>query len=379
MKFRYITLIVYFVLSAFSLRAQTFTDSFVVDGIYRNYICHLPAGYSPASTYPLVLNLHGYTSNAVQQEAYTQMDGSADAHGYIVVYPNGVDSFWNSWGPATGGPYGANDVKFLTELIDTISQRYHVNQKRVYSCGISNGGYMTYALACAITDRLAAVASVSGTMSNYTVSTCHPSRKIPVMHVHGTSDPIVPYTTGASLSIGVEQVMVFWRDTDACQHTTDTTDLANTNLADGCTVQTIHYPHCAAGNDLLLYKIANGGHTWPGGAINIPLFGNTDRDISGTDEIWKFFDRYTLDGPVAGVEEVSTISFALYPDPATSTLIIAGVPDMAEASVSDLMGHKVIAHIMGTQVDVSSLPGGIYTVQIQNDKGQTGVLKFVKQ
>lgn len=376
MNFRYITLLACVVLSVTSLVAQT--DSFVVDGTYRNYNVHLPSGYSSSTAHPLVLNLHGYTSNAGQQEIYTQMNASADAHGYIVVYPNGINSYWNSWGPA-GGAFGANDIKFLTELIDTISAHYNVNPKRIYSCGMSNGGYMTYSLACAITDRLAAVASVAGTMSSYTYTTCHPSRKIPVMHIHGTSDNTVPYGTGATGSIGVEQTIAYWRDTDACQHITDTVTLPNSSATDGCTVQTIHYPVCANGNDILLYKVSNGGHTWPGGLIDIPAFGNTDRDISATDEIWKFFDRYTLDGPVAGVAEVTALSFAAYPDPAASVVHITGVSDIAEVNIYDLMGQKVKTQNNAAQLDVSVLTAGIYTLQVRDAKGATGILKFVKQ
>ena len=170
------------------------------------------------------------------------MDASADANGYIVVYPNGIGYYWNSWG-SPGATYGADDVQFLSTLIDTISADYHVNPKRVYSCGISNGGYMTYALACNIASRLAAVASVSGTLSNYTYANCNLERKIPVLHIHGTADPIVPYATGAANSIGAEQTVAFWRDTDACANISDTIDLPNTNLADSSTVQLLSLIH----------------------------------------------------------------------------------------------------------------------------------------
>ena len=277
------------------LSASAQTDSFVVDGVYRNYILHLPSGYNASNAYPLVMNLHGYTSNAAEEELYTDMDASADAHGYIVVYPNGLANYWNSWGPA-GGVYGADDVKFLGALIDTLSARYHVNSNRVYSCGISNGGYMSYTLACNMADRLAAIASVSGTMSNYTYSTCNPSRKIPVLHMHGTSDGTVPYATGAANSIGAEQTVAFWRDTDACALTNDTVFIPNTNVGDSCTVQLIRYQNCPASNEVLFYKIINGGHTWPGGWQYLPQFivGKTTRNLNACEAIWDFFKPYKL-------------------------------------------------------------------------------------
>ncbi|MCW3126212.1 MAG: C-terminal target protein [Bacteroidetes bacterium] len=378
MRFFCLTLTLCLILLQMPAKAQS--DSFVVDGVYRNYIYHLPTGYNASNSYPLVLNLHGYTSNASQQLLYTQMNTSADANGYIVVYPNGIANYWNSWGPP-GGSFGANDVKFLTELIDTVSAHYHVNPKRVYSCGMSNGGYMSYSLACAIADRLAAIASVSGTMSTYTYSTCNPARKIPVMHVHGTADNTVPYATGATGSIGVEQTITFWRDTDACQNISDTVNLPNLATGDSCTVQTIHYQHCANGNDILFYKIANGGHTWPGGFVDIPAFGNTDRDITATNEIWNFFNRYTLDGPIpAGINDIKNVGvISIYPNPVTQMLTIKTDQEILVADIYDAAGRKVMSSAKNKSIDVSSLEAGMYVVKVNTTHDMQSVTKFVKQ
>jgi polyhydroxybutyrate depolymerase len=356
------------------LPAQAQTDSFVVDGVYRNYILHLPVGYNASNAYPLVLNLHGYTSNGSQEEFYTQMDVSADANHYIVVYPNGISNYWNSFGT------GANDVKFLTELIDTISAHRHVNPKRIYSCGMSNGGYMSYTLACTIADRLAAIASVAGTMSTNTYTTCNPARKIPIMHIHGTTDPTVNYNTGAQNSIGVEQTIAFWRDTDACQNISDTIDLPDLATGDNCTVQTIHYQHCANGNDVLLYKITGGGHTWPGGFVDIPAYGNTDRDITATDEIWKFFNRYTLDGPVSGISDVHTDQgISISPNPATHKLVITSSEGISGTDFYDLSGRKVLSYTNDKTLDISSLSAGMYMVRIGTRSDAQVFIKLVKQ
>ena len=372
MKFRYITLTICILLSALATRAQT--DSFIVDGVYRNYIYHLPTGYNAANAYPLVLNLHGYTSNASQQMLYTQMNTSADANGYIVVYPNGIANYWNSFGA------GADDVKFLSQLIDTISAHQHVNPKRVYSCGMSNGGYMSYTLACTLADKLAAIASVAGTMSLNTYSTCQPARKIPVMHIHGTTDPTVNYNTGAPNSIGVEQTLAFWRDTLDCQHITDTTDIPNTSTADGCTAQRIHYPTCAGGNDILFFKITGGGHTWPSALIDIPSYGNTNHDMSATTEIWNFFNRYTLDGPVAtGINDVQGAATTIYPNPAANTLTISSDYEVQNTTICDAAGRTVIAVAKNKTIDISSLGTGIYIAKISCTNDQQQVIKFVKQ
>ncbi len=359
------------------LSAYSQADSFVVDGVYRNFNIYLPAGYNASTAYPLVLNLHGYGMNASLEELYSEMDASADANGYIVVYPNGISNYWNSWGPA-GATY-ADDVKFLTQMIDTISAHYHINPKRVYSCGLSNGGYMTYTLACNLANKLAAIASVSGTMSNYTYSTCNPARKIPVMHIHGTADPIVPYATGAANSIGVEQTVAFWRDTDACANISDTTYLPNTNLTDSSTVDVIRYQNCPSNNEVLFYKIINGGHTWPGGFVNSPSDGNTNRDISGTDEIWKFFNRYTLDG-LSGMNEISTdVALRVYPNPAGDKLSISSDHDILSTDIYDLTGRKVIGADRSKTIDISGLEAGMYVASICSTSGQPASIKFIKQ
>ena len=366
-------------LSLMSLRAFAQTDSFRVDGVYRNYSVHLPAAYNASTAHPLVLNLHGYTSNAQQEEIYTQMDASSDQNNYIVVYPNGIANYWNSWGPA-GTTYGANDVKFLTELIDTISARYHVNPKRVYSCGMSNGGYMTYTLACNLANKLAAIASVAGTMSNYTYAHCNVSRHIPVMHVHGTTDPVVSYATGANNSIGAEQTVAFWRDTDACATISDTTALPNTSQTDGSTVQVIRYQNCPANNEVLFYKITGGGHTWPGGFIDIGSNGNTNRDISATDEIWNFFNRYTLDGLATGVNEISTVlAVQVSPNPAGNKLQISSEADVTITHIYDLTGRIMISAEKTQSIDIESINSGIYIAVVTTQDGQQHTVKFTKQ
>ena len=376
MRHIYLFILVIATLISLPTFAQT-TDSFMVGGVYRNYIVHLPAGYNASNAYPLVLNLHGYTSNASQEELYTEMDASADANGYIVVYPNGIGNYWNSWGPP-GATYGADDVLFLSTLIDTISADYHVNPKRVYSCGISNGGYMTYTLACNIASRLAAVASVSGTLSNYTYSNCNLERKIPVLHIHGTADPIVPYATGAANSIGAEQTVAFWRDTDACANISDTIDLPNTDIADSSTVQLISYQNCPSNNEILFYKIINGGHTWPGGLVDIASYGNTNRDISATDVIWAFFNRYTLDGPT-GIDEISTNpAITISPNPASDRLNINTSLDIAHIDIYDLIGRIVMSENNSKVIDIESLSRGIYTIAITSQSGNRTAVKFVK-
>ena len=365
--------ILLFVISCLTaaLPASAQSDSFVVDGVYRNYIVHLPTGYTSSAAYPLVLNLHGYTSNAVQEELYTQMDISADANHYIVVYPNGISNYWNAFG------VGADDVKFIRQLIDTISVRHHINTKRVYSCGMSNGGYMSYTLACQLSDKIAAIASVAGTMSLNTYTTCNPGRKVPVMHIHGTTDPTVPYATGAGNSVGVEQTLAYWRDTNNCGMLSDTIDLANTNTGDSCTVKRIDYAHCS-NSELLFYKVKNGGHTWPGSPISINLYGYTDRDISATDEIWKFFSKYSLDGPLSIDETINEKTMRIYPNPIKEIFEIESEKEINRIDLFDLSGRKLASFASPKNINISFLSSGIYELQISQNAGEQIISRIVK-
>src|SRR5688500_15795516 len=105
------------------IHAQSQTYTFTFGGISRSYILHLPVGYNPSNQYPLVINMHGYSSNAGQQQLYTAMDAVADTAGFIVIYPNGINSSWNSY-YNTGG---VNDVGFISAIIDTMHLNFNAD------------------------------------------------------------------------------------------------------------------------------------------------------------------------------------------------------------------------------------------------------------
>jgi polyhydroxybutyrate depolymerase len=357
---------------SFFAKAQNFTDSFLVDGTYRNFILHVPAGFNASVNHPLVLNLHGYTSNASQQQLYTKMDAVSDTFQFLVVYPNGIGNYWNSFGS------GVDDVKFLRNLVDTISVRYKVNAKRVYSCGMSNGGFMTYTLACQMGDKLAAVASVTGTMSNNTLANCPLAHKMPVLHIHGTLDPTVNYANGITGSIGVEQTVAFWRDTNDCTQAPDTISIPNISSADGCTAQLIRYKNCDAGSEVYFYKITNGGHTWPNGLIDISG-GFTNRDFDASNAIWEFFNRHTLDGTQVGIANLDLqVTTQLYPNPFSNEIKIAAEDKIESVEVFDVLGNKLLQeNNHPSLLNTTSLSNGIYLVKI-NFANSSVVKKVVK-
>ena len=144
---------------------QTINASIINGGIQRDYILYVPANYTGTAAVPLLLNFHGLTSNATQQMFYGDFRSIADTAGFIIVHPEGTldnngDTHFNvGWGAST-----VDDVAFSSALIDFISAQYNINQDRVYSTGMSNGGFMSFKLACELSNRIAGIASVTGSI-----------------------------------------------------------------------------------------------------------------------------------------------------------------------------------------------------------------------
>lgn len=270
------------------------TETMLHDGLERSYILYVPQSYSSNTPVPLVLNLHGYSSNGGQQMIYSDFYNIAETEGFILVHPEGTfDSnefqFWNS-----GDLSEVDDVGFLSTLIDNIVSEYNINEDRIYSMGMSNGGFMSYRLACELSDKIAAIASVTGSMSTTQLNSCNPSNPVPIMQIHGTSDPTVLYNGSFGIE-PIEDVVLFWVNNNYCNTQPVFNNIADINTIDLCTAE--HYLYENGNNDssVELYKIINGGHTWPGAAI--PLVGNnTNQDFNASEKIWEFFNKYDING-----------------------------------------------------------------------------------
>jgi len=291
MKISSLALVLFFLFSIDEAYAQTITGSFSFGGQTRNFRVHLPPNFSTSTKLPLVLNLHGLGSNGQQQELYTGFNTIADTARLVVVYPDALNG---GGGTGATGPewnaYGLqstpNDVGFLSALIDTMYARYNIDLSRVYSTGMSNGGYMTYRLGCALSCRIAAIASVTGLMSPNPLLTCNISRPVPVMQIHGTNDATVPYS-------GVATTISTWVSKDGCPGTPSTSNLPDINTSDNSTVTVDYYGPCNSASEVILYTINNGGHTWPDATINLPGV-VTNRDFNASSTIWNFFKKYSI-------------------------------------------------------------------------------------
>jgi polyhydroxybutyrate depolymerase len=354
--------IVFFNLFFHLLQAQTFVDSITHQSYTRYFRVHLPTGYNSNIYYPLVLNYHGYTSNALQQELYTGMSTLADEQNFIVVYPDGIANSWNvGFLPQ---PYfsGIDDVGFTNALLDTLMARYSIDSGKVYACGMSNGGYMSYRLACELSHRITAIASVTGLMTDSSAYYCNPSRNVPVLQIHGTADPIVNYN-GIPSSLSVNETLDFWANHNTCGNTTTTNNIPNNNTSDFSTVEQIDYTGCNSCGWIRFFKVQGGGHTWPDGAVNIPSYGPTNRDMNASREIWNFFQMHSIPC-YASINEEIIKQVTIFPNPASDIIQVKSEFPIERISLMDLSG-KFLLQSSNLEIHIDNLQSGIYFLTIE--------------
>jgi len=365
-----------YVLLFSSVLKSQINEGFLFDGLQRSYITYLPSTYQQGTPMPLLMAFHGYGQSADNMMLYTQFNAIADNESFIVVYPQGVNNTWNA---GLAGNSTANDVGFTNALIDTLIQKYTVNTQKIYACGLSNGGFFSYILACELGDRFAAIASVAGSMTTQQSLNCNLQAPMPILEIHGTSDLVVPYlgTTGV---LPVVDLMAFWANHNNCPQQALITMLPDINTMDLSTVEKYDYQPCGMTAKVHLYKILNGGHTWPG-AIPVPSLGNTNYDINASAIIWDFFKQFSkpcLNTVSLGKEP----NIIIYPNPVTDKLIVDVQSDFfTEVFLYNNFGQLITyenAHIsQKIELPMQHYPNGIYILKLHNG-GKSVVKKIVR-
>jgi polyhydroxybutyrate depolymerase len=267
------------------------------DGRTRSYILHLPRGFSPAKTYPLVLVFHGGMGTGARIQQSTRFDAKADANGFIAVFPDGVGNHWND-GRGTANP-DVDDVGFVRQLIASLKSRLPIDSRRIYATGISNGGKFSMRLACELADVLAAVGSDIGPMPTNLLPTCKPARPIAILGIQGGADPLIPIAGGAlreSPRFGrggrvesAASTMTFWAKANGCDQR-PAFEREPPRVNDGTGVDKYTYAGCARGAPVVYYIVQGMGHAWPPHQGQIPrITGATSNNLNATDVIWDFF------------------------------------------------------------------------------------------
>ena len=350
-----------------SFAQQTINASITHDGIQRDYIVYIPELYDGTTTVPLVLNFHGYGSNAAQQMFYGDFRDIADTEGFLLVHPEGTtfigDQFWNVGFPGLSSTI--DDVGFTEALIDELATLYAIDLDRVYATGMSNGGFMSFLLACQLSEKIAAVASVTGSMTQDTFDDCNAQHPTPVLQIHGTDDGVVLYN-GNNLSIPIADVISYWVDYNNCETTPTTTTLPDVDVSDGSTVEHSVYEDGDNGITTEHMKVIGGGHTWPGSVINTA---GTNQDIDASMEIWLFFSRYDINGPLS-VNEFDNIQVNIYPNPTQSKINLSlNYAKEVDYELFSPLGKQLMNGTFTSsneEIDLSNLPSNIYFLKVGN-------------
>jgi len=274
-----------------------FYDSMPVDGYSRSCLINLPPNYNENANFALVIALHGTAGSAVQMETDYKLTAKSNSAGFIIVYPQGVPSdgplgirTWNAGSCCDFAmEHHIDDVKYIRLLIQKLTANYKIDRKRIYATGMSNGAMMAYRLGCELSDQLAAIAPVSGTLM--TTQPCQPARAMPVLHIHSAIDTRVPFAGGYGMAgyyfHPVDSTLRVWAGIDGCNTTPQL-------IADASLYTQTQYGNCNNNTTVQLYLTRDGGHSWPGGLPARPAADAPSAAFDATDLIWDFFQKYRL-------------------------------------------------------------------------------------
>ncbi len=279
----------------------TISGSLSFGGKQRTFVYNLPnkVSESPAQ---LIIGLHGNGGNGVGQEHLSFLTDVIGDENRIAVYPDGIDKSWaDGRGTTDADLAGIDDVGFIGALIDYFVANHKADPKRVYVMGMSNGSMMTNRLGCELSDKIAAIGAVGGTMPELISMKCDPGRRVPAMMFHGTEDGFAPFD-GGEVSKGSGGVVLSavntaakWAQINGCASTPTVESMPDVDPEDGATVRKEEYKNCADGSETVLFVVEGGGHTWPGGwqYLGEALIGVTTKDVVATELLLEFFDRHS--------------------------------------------------------------------------------------
>ncbi len=351
-------------ISFFSLLAQAQTYITIDhNGVSRDAVYYLPSSYSPGQHMPLLIVLHGLTQTGPGIMAITGYNTIAEQNNFIVCYPSGLNNAWNA--DMNVSVSTANDLGFIEILAQYFQTNFTTDPLRQYLCGFSNGGFMSHKMACESSMCFAAIATVSGNMSDSTYANCNPQFTPAVLHIHGTADPVVPYGGGASTGVSVNLTMEKWRSVLSCDATPSVFNMPNTSLIDLSSPQRYTYSNCIA--DLQHIKITGGGHQWPGIATLVGGAGTINMDFYSPQVIWDF-----LNGKSCSANGLSDpgddFELIFYPNPTTNALKI----EKSGKWCFEIMDQFGKVHISGneqTNIRLYELHAGIYLVKVTDSQG----------
>jgi polyhydroxybutyrate depolymerase len=263
----------------------------------REYYLYIPTNIRSSQSVPLVIGLHGGRGQPQRFAETTQFNSLAQKQGFMVVYPAGIERNWNDGRDSNTLPT-QDDVAFIRSVIDDIQATHKIDSSRIYATGISNGGFMTQRLACELSDRISAFASVASTIPAPPSSACKSSAPVAMLTINSPDDKFIPWQGGTMTKgqggtiLSVADMVDFWRTKNGCSQKPLVTILKGKIPDDGTKVEIASDRTCQSGKEVIRITIVGGGHTWPGGSKQpSTLVGVTSNQLDATAFIWDFFQR----------------------------------------------------------------------------------------
>lgn len=341
--------------------AQTTSHTITIGTDVRTYYVYRPVGFNQQTeSLPVIFALHGLGGNASQMmlAGFNQIADTARA---IVVYPEGKLNSYNqqAWANGTALQSNANDVQLINVLIDTLYYRYNIDLSRVYVAGLSMGGIMAHRLGCKLSNRIAAIASMTGTISTDDLTNCTPTFHMPVIHWHGTADGTVPYDSGQLPTLElVPATMHYWLSKNNCTPIDSVIIAIPDNVNDGYTIDRIEYSNCPGTVKVELWRINNGPHTW---------YYQPANDADGAKEFWRFFRQFQHSSPApASIRETNeNSSLNVFPNPSYNGWIqFDGITNSADVEVYNLQGKLVFKTEIKLNEKLFIENKGVYLVKV---------------
>jgi polyhydroxybutyrate depolymerase len=280
----------------------TSKQSIIYNSRTRTYLLHIPPQYEDSKSIPLVIALHGGGGNSINMMRKTGFNNLSDEKGFIIVYPDGAGRFknrlltWNA-GHCCGYSLDNNidDVGFIRALIEKLQNNFNIDSKRIYATGHSNGGMMTYRLGAELSDIIAAIAPVAGTIGGRETENSslfiipEPINPVSVIALHGFLDEQVPYngghgnnSSGSRVDLSVNESISFWVEYNECNTTPER------NISDSGNILIDYYLNGENESVVTLVTVMNGGHGWFGSDKDL----TENQDINATEIIWEFFENH---------------------------------------------------------------------------------------
>ncbi len=277
----------------------------------RRFVVHVPPGFDGKSRVPVVIMLHGAGGSGAGAITETGWDAKSDREGFIAAFPDGTPPhpmlparfylnprLWNDGsGRGAIGVENVDDLGFISAMIDFLQARYAADPARIYCTGFSNGASMTFSVGLNLSNRIAAIAPVSGHLWYHDKQLAYP---VPLLFIIGTEDPLNPIAGGS--------VKLPWEKIQNVPPIEDSLKEWERMLGCGPEVQTargkgvleITYDRCAKGGEVEYYRVSGLGHIWPGGKNRLPekWVGKPSDSLNATDVIWEFFKAHPRTTPL---------------------------------------------------------------------------------